>query len=82
MDINILIEALELDNLGDWEAAHRIVQHYETPEANWIHAYLHRKEGDAWNANYWYDKANRVMPTTKTLDEEWEEIMAYMTNLV
>jgi len=52
MNIEILIEAMELDEIEDWEAAHRIVQHWDTPEANWIHAYLHRKEGDKWNANY------------------------------
>ena len=82
MDINILIEALEMDNIGDWEAAHLIVQHYETPEANWIHAYLHRKEGDQLNANYWYDRANRLMPNTKSLDDEWQEIMDYLETLL
>ena len=42
MNIDTLIEALELDSIDDWEAAHRIAQHWDTPEANWIHAYLHR----------------------------------------
>lgn len=81
MNIDTLIEAMELDSIEDWEAAHRIVQHWDTPESNWIHAYLHRKEGDAWNANYWYEKANRVMPSTKSLESEAEEITEYLENL-
>ena len=78
---DILIEAMELDEIDDLEAAHRIVQHWDTPEANWIHAYLHRKEGDKWNANYWYDRANRVMPTTKSLQDEAQEIREFLENL-
>jgi hypothetical protein len=81
MDNKILIEAMEMDEIDDWEAAHRIVQHWDTPEANWIHAYLHRKEGDMWNANYWYDRANRVMPKTKSLDDEAHEIREFLENL-
>lgn len=81
MNNETLKEAMELDGIDDWEAAHRIVAHWDTPEANWIHAYLHRKEGDTWNANYWYDRANRVMPTTKSFDEEAEEITAYLENM-
>ena len=80
MTKDILIEAMELDSIDDWEAAHRIVQHWDTPEANWIHAYLHRKEGDIWNANYWYDRANRVMPN-KSFQEEAEEIMNFLEGL-
>lgn len=81
MTNDILLEAMELDGIDDWEAAHRIVQHWDTPEANWIHAYLHRKEGDTWNANYWYDRANRVMPTTKSFEDEAEEIINYLESL-
>lgn len=81
MNQDMLKEAMELDAIEDWEAAHRIVQHWDTPEANWIHAYLHRKEGDAWNANYWYEKANRVMPTTKSFESEAEEILEFLENI-
>jgi hypothetical protein len=81
MNNDVLIEAMELDEIDDWEAAHRIVQHWTTPEANWIHAYLHRKEGDTWNANYWYDRANRVMPNTKSLDEEAREIREFLDTM-
>jgi hypothetical protein len=81
MDIKIMVEAMEMDEIDDWEAAHRIIQHWDTPIANWIHAYLHRKEGDLWNANYWYDRANRVMPKTKSLDDEAQEIREFLENL-
>ena len=75
-----LLEAIEMvmdDNLED---AHRIVQHYECPEACWFHAFLHRKEGDSWNANYWYEKAGRTMPT-KNLDAELKEIRQWVENM-
>ena len=81
MNVDTLIEAMELDSIEDWEVAHRIVQHWDTPEANWIHAYLHRKEGDLWNANYWYDRANRLMPKTKSLEQKAEEIQNFLENM-
>jgi hypothetical protein len=45
----------------------------DEPIAKWVHAYLHRKEGDIWNADYWYRRAGLKRPDT-TLDEEWNEI--------
>ncbi len=75
-----LIKALEIDAAGDWDAAHRIVQEYSTPEANWIHAYLHRKEGDMGNAGYWYARANKKFPQLH-LEEEWKEIYEFLINL-
>ena len=51
--------ALDLLADGDWEAAHRIVQDMDGPEAAWIHAHLHRIEGDLPNARYWYARAGR-----------------------
>ncbi|MBV9530019.1 MAG: hypothetical protein JO283_02810 [Bradyrhizobium sp.] len=58
---------------GDWDKAHKIVQDEETPQAAWVHAYLHRLEGDLSNAGYWYRKAGR--PVAKDpLQTEWERI--------
>ncbi len=68
--------ALELDRDGDWEGAHRIVQHIESPGSYWIHAYLHRKEGDLANSQYWYDRAGQTMPDC-SLDQEWHELNAH-----
>ena len=58
---------------GDWDAAHRLVQDEQTREAAWVHAYLHRVEGDHGNAGYWYRRAGQA--TSKdSLQAEWERI--------
>jgi hypothetical protein len=60
---------------GDWDAAHRIVQDESSREAAWVHAYLHRVEGDLGNAGYWYRRAAK--PAAKdSLQTEWERIAA------
>jgi hypothetical protein len=57
----------------DWDKAHKIVQDEPTREASWVHAYLHRVEGDLGNAGYWYRQAGK--PVAKdALDVEWERI--------
>jgi len=75
-----LLEAIEMVEDQNLEDAHRIVQHYESAEACWFHAYLHRLEGDQWNANYWYEKAGMSMPT-KSLAAELEDIRTFVENL-
>lgn len=62
--------ALWWDGQGNWERAHAVAQDVETPEGAWVHAYLHRKEGDAGNAAYWYRRADRPV-SWMGLDEEW-----------
>ena len=58
---------------GDWDKAHKIVQDEPTREAAWVHAYLHRVEGDLGNASYWYRQAGQ--PVAKdTVEVEWERI--------
>ncbi len=73
-DIPLLLQALLLDASGDWEGAHRIAQNDFTKDGYWVHAYLHRKEGDRPNASYWYNSAGRRMPEI-SLEEEWESIV-------
>lgn len=68
------LKALWYDKQGDWNKAHDIAQEIHTPIGAWIHAYLHRKEGDLWNADYWYQKAGRTR-TNQTLDQEWQAIV-------
>ncbi len=58
---------------GDWDKAHRIVQDEPTREAAWVHAYLHRVEGDLGNAAYWYRQAGQPV-AKETLEAEWERI--------
>jgi hypothetical protein len=68
-----ILIALWHDARGDWHRAHDIVQDLETRDAAWIHAYLHRKEGDLTNAQYWYRKAGQSVPQG-SLEQEWEMI--------
>lgn len=68
-----LLLALWHDAHGDWEAAHNIAQDIHTRDGAWLHAYLHRKEGDQWNAGYWYRQAGKPV-FTGSLDEEWEQL--------
>ncbi len=72
-ELSDLLRSLWYDSKGDWHAAHDIADGYGTPEGDWVHAYLHRKEGDNWNADYWYRQAGRTRPEL-SLEEEWEEI--------
>jgi len=65
------LTALWYDAKGDWKLAHDQVDHLTSKSASRIHAYLHRKEGDSWNADYWYRKAGEKYPEI-SLDEEWE----------
>jgi hypothetical protein len=67
------LSALWADARGQWDEAHRIAQDIEGPVGAWVHAYLHRKEGDPGNAGYWYRHAGRPAATT-SLDVEWAEI--------
>jgi hypothetical protein len=58
---------------GDWDAAHKIVQDESDANSAWVHAYLHRVEGDLSNAGYWYRQANQ--PVAKdSLESEWGRI--------
>lgn len=67
------LKALWYDAKGDWQKAHQIVQNIDDSTAAWIHAYLHRKEGDIGNADYWYRRAGADRPFD-SLENEWENI--------
>jgi hypothetical protein len=68
-----LLKALWYDAKGQWESAHDLTQDDDSPEGSWVHAYLHRKEGDKFNAAYWYRKANRPH-YQGSLEQEWKDI--------
>ncbi|MDZ4815363.1 MAG: hypothetical protein SGI71_03755 [Verrucomicrobiota bacterium] len=72
-------KAMGLAKLGKWDEAHALVQSESTHEAAWVHAYLHRVEGDESNAQYWYEKAGKEHPLS-SLDEEWEHIVTCLLN--
>ena len=67
------VVALWHDARGDWETAHQVAQDVEDESGAWVHAYLHRKEGDLSNAAYWYRRAQKPQPRMP-LDQEWEQI--------
>ena len=71
---SVYLQALWRDAKGDWDGAHQLIQDVKDPGAAWIHAYLHRKEGDIWNADYWYHKAGKTRPSL-SLEDEWEELV-------
>jgi hypothetical protein len=60
---------------GKWDEAHKIVQDEGTADAAWVHAYLHRVEGDLGNAGYWYRQASQPV-ATDSLETEWERIVS------
>ncbi|MCW5626359.1 MAG: hypothetical protein KIT73_16715 [Burkholderiales bacterium] len=60
---------------GDWVRAHETIQHEDGIDAAWIHAWLHRQEGDLDNAGYWYRRAGRPLPTG-SLTDEWDAIVS------
>jgi len=68
------LTALWWDAKGDWARAHRMVDELETPEAMAVHAYLHREEGETWNAEYWYRRAGSLY-RRPTLSEEWDALL-------
>ena len=70
-----LAEAVRLALAGDWQAAHTIVQEHEDDAvASWIHAVVHRMEGDLGNARYWYRRCGRELREEVTTAAELREI--------
>ncbi|HEX3435944.1 MAG TPA: cupin domain-containing protein [Pseudacidobacterium sp.] len=75
-----LLQSLWWDAKGDWTRAHEIAQEIESPEAAWVHAYLHRKEGDLWNAGYWYHRAGKIQ-NKLPLALEWGQIASHLLQI-
>jgi hypothetical protein len=74
-ELNAPLAALWWAAKGQWDEAHKIVQDEETADAAWVHAYLHRVEGDLGNAGYWYRRADK--PTAQDgLNVEWGRIVS------
>jgi hypothetical protein len=67
------LQSLWHEAKGDWERAHECAQQETSRDGAWVHAYLHRKEGDDGNAGYWYARAGRPFPES-SLETEWSEI--------
>lgn len=76
VQLSTSLKSLWYDAKGDWEKAHDLVDQLTGLDAAWVHAYLHRKEGDIWNADYWYARAKKTRPAY-SLEEEWERLVTY-----
>lgn len=72
--VSVQLRALWYDGKGDWQQAHDLVDQLSDRQSAHVHAYLHRVEGDQWNAGYWYDRAKQ--PVFKgALQDEWEALV-------
>ena len=69
----LALKALWWDKKGDWNKSHEFAQEKDKDGGAWVHAYLHRKEGDRFNAGYWYRKAGQPH-CQLSLEKEWEQI--------
>ncbi|HET6568340.1 MAG TPA: hypothetical protein VFG50_10280 [Rhodothermales bacterium] len=72
--LSALLLALWYDGKGDWNRAHQIAQDLHDRDGAWVHAYLHRKEGDPSNAAYWYRQAGRPV-AGGSLEDEWDQLV-------
>ena len=73
-NLSVFLQAMWLEARGEWNQAHALVEHDSSGTGAWIHAYLHRVEGDKWNAGYWYRRASKPFPSL-SLKEEWQHIV-------
>ncbi len=73
-ELSAPLKSLWFDGKGNWHHAHAEVDHLNDKASQRVHAYLHRKEGDIWNADYWYSKARASRPSI-SLDEEWQQLV-------
>ena len=71
--LGMALQALWWDAKGDWQKAHECAQAQDDAIGAWVHAYLHRREGDLANAGYWYRRAEKPVASA-SLGAEWEAI--------
>ena len=73
-ELDHALAGLWWDATGDWNLAHETAQQDEGPAGSWVHAYLHRKEGDLGNAAYWYQRAGKS-DSRASFEDEWLAIL-------
>lgn len=74
-----ILVALWWAEKGDWHASHDVAQDIPSADGSWVHAYLHRVEGDLGNAGYWYARARREMPSVSVEEERRDLIRHFLT---
>ena len=75
--LSACLKSLWWSQKGDWDKAHDLAQEEGSADGDWIHAYLHRVEGDLGNAAYWYNRSSRPVKRNESLGEEWSELVRY-----
>ncbi|MDB4618481.1 hypothetical protein OAG53_02270 [Akkermansiaceae bacterium] len=79
-DLSLTQQALWLSKAGRWDESHDLTNDLPDPNGAWIHAHLHREEGDLGNASYWYHRAGKMMPKPNvSIAEEWAQIAAALS---
>ena len=76
-DLPPLLQALCLLKRDQWDQAHQIADDLGGPDGDWLHAHIHRVEGDLWNADYWYRRAGRQRPSI-SLEDEWQQMAQHL----
>ena len=71
------LKSLWWSQKGDWNKAHDLAQDEGSSDGDWVHAYLHRIEGDLGNAAYWYNRSSKPVKRYESLQEEWNELVRY-----
>jgi len=69
-----LLQAMWHQAKGNWEMAHKIAQDQKSADGNWVHAFLHRDEGDLPNAAYWYRRAEKPV-ASGSIEDEWQQLV-------
>lgn len=77
ISLSVCLKSLWWAKKGDWDKAHYLAQDEGSAYGDWIHAYLHRVEGDLGNAAYWYNRSSKPVKRNESLDEEWIELVRY-----
>lgn len=77
ISLSVCLKSLWWAKKGDWDKAHDLAQDEGSAYGDWIHAYLHRVEGDLGNAAYWYNRSSKPVKRNESLDEEWIELVRY-----
>ncbi len=73
-ELSLPLQSLWTAQAGNWDGAHTLCQEANNQAGDWVHAYLHRVEGDLGNAQYWYSRAGEKMPDC-SLPEEWRQLV-------
>lgn len=73
-ELSVVLQALWWDAKGEWKQAHDLIDHLEDRDSAHVHAYLHRVEGDSWNARYWYGRAKQA-EFKGSLEDEWKYLV-------